>query len=530
MKSKAILLMQLLLVCSFNTVYAGKKYLSPKDFGLNDATNGVERYEALLRCHQQAQKEGDWISYQGIDSIYVEIPKNATGIPLTDRTDFCGVTITVKNRSRDMFLFTMERELQSISLSAQQIDSGDLRNCNTLASGLYIVVVEDKNPWVEERIGYGYPHIRYDILLVKDGKAKNRVVMPYNNENSIPASTFRRVTADEKFFGNLRFIRTSDCTKITGLLRVTGEHNLKLKNLYVYTPQSCDMYGDRVIVVSNSTCVSYEDVIVDGTYSQPDKFGYAFSLNNVWKHSAKRVKASGNWGVYGTNNMSGTIIENCKINRFDIHCYGRDVTIKNCDFEGYYNSFGSTFGTVKFEKCQFVNFVPYLNSGSYNTFVQVDVVFNKCSFILTDQNNFLIQMMGMRADVNRRKELADKHIPNIKIKNCDVTVPDNLGDWYILKLGRYNRNLEVEGANKIDILNLSIKGNTSSTVHLQTDKIDMKKPFDVRERGIRNGRQKDSVKQDCFWPLTKRETVGIATIFVVVIEVVGMAGKYNLLS
>ena len=50
--------------------------MTPLDFGVLEAKNGFERYDALLRCHQFAVQTGAAVSYKGIDSLYLEIPHN----------------------------------------------------------------------------------------------------------------------------------------------------------------------------------------------------------------------------------------------------------------------------------------------------------------------------------------------------------------------------------------------------------------------------------------------------------------------
>lgn len=493
---KRVTLIWLIFIISSCIVQAKVKYISPIDFGVLNAQTGIERYNALLRCHTKALRDNCYVTYKGIDSIYIEIPASANGIPLTSNTDFCGVTIIVKNQTRDIFLFTMKNQLQPICLPAQQIDQGEFSDNDVLNDGLFIVVIEDKNPLVEERIDYGYPHIRKDVLLVENGYSKNRVVMPYNNMFSTPECTYRKVTKNEKILHNLRFIRSNDSTRKTGLFEITGENNIKIKNVYIYTPPNSELYGDGIITVENCTCVTFEDIIVDGTYSLQDKFGYAFNLNNLWKYTARRVKADGNWGVYGTNNMNIVLLEKCEINRFDIHCYGRDVTLKNDRFFKKYNSFCSTFGRIVYQNCIFDESIPYLNPGSYNAFVNVNLIFNNCRFYLTSDINYLVQMMGMSAVVNNRKELSAKHIPGILLNKCVVSLPDNLSDWYILRVGNYNKNMIIEGGNKISIHRLSINGGTNSTSHLQTNMLNLKSPFGIEIKKIKKNGKNSYINQE----------------------------------
>ena len=42
---------------------------SPKDFGLFQAKNGVERYECLYKTHCAALEAGVNVTYKGIDSL-----------------------------------------------------------------------------------------------------------------------------------------------------------------------------------------------------------------------------------------------------------------------------------------------------------------------------------------------------------------------------------------------------------------------------------------------------------------------------
>lgn len=69
-------------------VNAGNKDVSPLDFGLLQAKNGTERYNCLYQTHCVAIAAGVNVSYRGIDSLEIEIPKNAKSIPLTVNNDF----------------------------------------------------------------------------------------------------------------------------------------------------------------------------------------------------------------------------------------------------------------------------------------------------------------------------------------------------------------------------------------------------------------------------------------------------------
>ena len=78
----------------------GRNSISPYDYGLSDAKNGVERYNVLLKTHQYAVQHGIDVSYKGIRRIEIEIPKNAVRIPLTDNNDFSGCEFVITNKQK----------------------------------------------------------------------------------------------------------------------------------------------------------------------------------------------------------------------------------------------------------------------------------------------------------------------------------------------------------------------------------------------------------------------------------------------
>ena len=80
------------------SVTCSSKDLTPFDFGLTEALSNIERYEVIFKTHQEALKLGVDVDYSGIDELHIEIPKGATPIPLSKRTDFKGLKLYVPYR------------------------------------------------------------------------------------------------------------------------------------------------------------------------------------------------------------------------------------------------------------------------------------------------------------------------------------------------------------------------------------------------------------------------------------------------
>jgi len=404
-----------LLLLSTATIIA-KKPLNPIRFGLNDAKTAVERYEVLYETHQTAKMTNAPVSYKGIDSIEIEIPKGAHSLPLTDKTDFAGARIYVTNNTEDLFLFDLSQESKDIDVTGQQVDSGVFTDIPQLIKGWNLVIVKDQTPWVKQRIGYKYGAIRRDILLIKNGKARNRAVSPYNNEWSSVKASYCSVTKKKKTISNLSLHRNPGNKKMAFLVSITNQNNVTLSNIEVFTPED-NLVNDDIISISNCTNIYFDNVTINGTYSRKNYSGYGIEMNNVWNCSFDRLRGYGNWGIFGNNNINKAKLVNCDINRFDIHCYGRDISFDKCIFRDLYNQFSSIFGRVTFTDCEFVNFIPVSIETSYNAYTVFDIVVNNCRVKDSQGKNYFIRMGDTKnlPKTEDRPELKNKEWPNFYI-------------------------------------------------------------------------------------------------------------------
>lgn len=427
----AISLFFVTLSCSsFNQLGSGKNDLSPKDFGLATAKTGVERYEVLLKTHKAALAAGVNVDYSGIDTIKLEIPAKPTQIPLTQYNDFKGCVFVVRNTSKTCYLFGHINEGKPISLDKRLIDLGDFRTVDSLRRGRYLLVIEDKNLWVLNRTGYNYGHSRSDILLVENGVAKNTVIMPYNNAYSKPKCSYVKLKKEPLVIKNITIERDPDCTFLTHITNIEWADNVQFFNIRIHTPKS-DLINDRGINIFNCTNVTMDNVRIEGTYSRSDHSGYGITLYNVWNYKGGRLYGKANWGIFGNNNVNVAHIEDSQINRFDIHCYGRDISFKNVDFFDFYNQYSSVYGTIQYDKCSFTDFVPVMNGGSYNAYVRHDVLMRDCVFNVTPNRNYVLNIRRLDNSTNARYELSEKCLPNVYIKNLVVNMTGGAERLYL---------------------------------------------------------------------------------------------------
>ncbi len=426
--------------------------ISPYSYGLSEAKNGVERYWVLYNTHVKAKKLGVGVDYSGVKRVDIEIPTDAKTIPLTNKNDFKDVVFYVTNKKKDFFLFELNNTSVPIEIDKAVIDKGDFSKYKALAKGKCLLTLYDNKPWVENRKGYEYGHIRKDILLIEKGHAKNSPVMPYNNPYSEPICSYYPHHIGDVIISNLSFIRTDESNFKTYLCSIKGVDGLKIKKVRIETPQNT-MDSDQAIRITDCTNVTFDNLTIDGTYSRKDYSGYGVSMNNIWNFKAFKMYGHGNWGVFGTNNINVSYFDNCDINRFDIHCYGRDVRFNNVSFRNRYNSFSSVFGTILFNGCHFYDFVPVVGDASYNAHVGYDLIFKDCEYYTHHDTPQLIYDVYPNY-TNTRPELKEQCLPNVTVSNFTFHINDKSPNAYLFFL-------KGDGINKLDmdyISNITLDG------------------------------------------------------------------------
>lgn len=412
----------------------GKSY-NPLDFGLADAANGVERFWILYRTHELAKKTNAPVTYKGVESLEIEIPVNAPSIPLSSNTDFCGLVLSVVCNYNNSILFELTQDVTPIEVSKEDVDDGYYGDNPILSKGTFLLQLSDENLWVKQRAGFDYGHQRMDIVYVKNGKAKNTTVFPYNNNETILSARYCEVSPERKFFGNLIFRRKEGNSHVASLIVIDHQYNVEIENIEIKTPVDT-LYADQAIIATNSCKIDFKNIRIDGTYSRPDAYGYGITMNNVYNVTFNRLYGHGNWGVFGNNNLNKIYLQDCDINRFDVHCYGKDITCSHCAFHDLYNQFSSMNGSVVFKDCEFYNFIPFQYETSFNAYTKFSLVFKQCSVYATNDKNYLIDVRGLSGiETGERTELREQKYPDLVVNGLTVYLENGNGPYYIYNQG-----------------------------------------------------------------------------------------------
>lgn len=450
-KKKWLILVGILSIIG-NTVAAS---LNPTDFGVLNCKTGVERFRILAKCHAEALRMGCPVSYRGIDSLFIEIPTDGNTIMLSQYTDFCNVKICVRNNVNDIPLFKLSDAQADVNIAPSLLRKGSLIK-KIVDKNLCLISVTDSNPWVIERLGFGHPVYRSDILVVKKGLVSNDPIFSYDSKASQPTTTLIACSTDKKFIGNILFYRDEKSTYKTFLFRVENSYNVTIDNVMVHTPYNDKLIGDAVIGICNSAKVFLSNITIPNTYSRNDSYGYGITLNNVYDLNVDKLKGHPKWGLFYASNLQKATLKNCEINRFDTHCYGRDYKIVDCMFKGLTNPLSSVYGSVSFIRCFFDDADPVGLRQDYNANTPFDISFEKCIFNMTEKHNCILRMNGLSEAENEREELKGKNLPNIYMRDCEINFASDVYRWFLIITGKNAYSSPIKYLSRIDIDGLTI--------------------------------------------------------------------------
>ena len=422
------------------------------DYGLAEAKTGEERFNILKKAHTDAVSFGRDVDYSGVGRVDLEIPANASTIPLRENTDFKGAVFHVVNTSKKLYLFTLSLARKPVKVTGAQIDAADYSAVPELRSGLHLLLVQDDSLWVYRREGHDYGATRKEAVLVRDGEGSNGPCAPYNTPASRINATYCDATDDLKTFANVTLDRDKASTFMTHLVKFESLNNIKLSNITINTPQDNDWVGDACISITSCTNILCEDITINGTYSQTDYYGYGISLNGITNATFRRLHSACRWGVFGSNNTHNSLLEDSDTERYDTHCYGRNITVRNSTLTGRGIPVSSIFGTIRLEDTKLVRCYPYQIRADYNSYVGLDVVIKNCE--MSGTSAWIFPMGRLDALINDRPELAKKRWPNVTIDGLKFQVPSSATAVYLFRPTTKNTYPEKLGY----ISNISISG------------------------------------------------------------------------
>mgnify|MGYP000838214913 CR=1 FL=1 len=269
---------------------------------------------------------------------------------------------------------------------------------------------------------------------------------------------------------------------------------MSIENITSITPGNNKLYGDGIIGISNSTNIELKNIHINGSYSQKDKYGYGICLSGVSNITIKRISGKAPWGIFYVDNSQNVLVDDCDINRFDLHCYGKDFTIKKSTFSGRPNAYASFYGTLIYDNCTFNDSDPIGLRQDYNANTPFDAIFNNCTFNFTQNANCILRINGLSSEMNSRKELHNKCLPNLHINNCEVNFSKDTYRWFIAVTGKIQWNVPIDYMLNWDIQNIYVNGDKPFDLFSSEINTKNKSCINLKNIIVNDGCSKESIE------------------------------------
>ena len=389
--------------------------LSPYMFGFRP--NQADSYSEIYLTHLAAKELGTSISYNGIKEVNIRVSAGFESIPLTGQDDFCGavfhITNTQSTGSYILFTLTGEDDIVPNSITLDNVRNGNYSLDNNKQ---YTLFVKDTKLWTARR-GATSAEDRYreDVICIRNNKAINYPCTTYDTDVSIEC-TLMEDKPYQRYLRNLTAIR-EDGIGMIKFISIEYCSNMEISNvtLNTFKGNNTPKNGDNAFIMKHCALFNITNMNINNVYSVSGS-GHGYELDTVYHIVYDNITGyDNNWGIFGANNVNDVAIYNSNINRFDVHCYGRDIKFYNCTFTGNkYNQFSGMYGIISFEDCIFGSqFLPYLQEGTYNAYTFHELIFKNCQFYA----NRGLYLFGFEKATNPRSELADKYLPSIRMEN-----------------------------------------------------------------------------------------------------------------
>lgn len=389
--------------------------LSPYMFGFRP--NQADSYSEIYLTHLAAKELGTSISYNGIKEVNIRVSAGFESIPLTGQDDFCGaifhITNTQSTGSYILFTLTGEDDIVPNSITLDNVRNGNYSLDNNKQ---YTLFVKDTKLWTARR-GATSAEDRYreDVICIRNNKAINYPCTTYDTDVSIEC-TLMEDKPYQRYLRNLTAIR-EDGIGMIKFISIEYCSNMEISNvtLNTFKGNNTPKNGDNAFIMKHCALFNITNMNINNVYSVSGS-GHGYELDTVYHIVYDNITGyDNNWGIFGANNVNDVAIYNSNINRFDVHCYGRDIKFYNCTFTGNkYNQFSGMYGIISFEDCIFGSqFLPYLQEGTYNAYTFHELIFRNCQFYA----NRGLYLFGFEKATNPRSELADKYLPSIRMEN-----------------------------------------------------------------------------------------------------------------
>lgn len=351
-------------------------YVNPDDFGA--VGDGITNdYQAISDAITAATNTGKYVKFSRNKSYYWD----GAGINPTCDIDFNGCTLVMPNIDSSLFLTP---EYNSTSYSKSLFTQYKTTSPDLIGKSF---ALRTRLSLGERQGGSGgtYYHTQYIICDDEGNFTNGPIVAGYDQSSSFLCSFIQPSIQTPIVIKNVTLKYTNTNTMVSGLISCR-RNNVHVKHVNI-TGQLDTHTNGAASIVDFQYCAmcSLTDVQGNSPSANTELACYIGSAVRCSNIAFKNWFTTTGWGQTGLSFITNMTIENCQLNRCDIH-YGfcGYFTVKNVILGGNagYATIGYGYGNLIYDHVTFLSTEPYCATIRYDFGIlpMTDVLFSGCSF------------------------------------------------------------------------------------------------------------------------------------------------------
>ena len=397
---------------------------------------------------------------------------NTDHIPVKYDVDLRGSVIFVNNNNC-YSMYDILNDNETIYSYESSIDKSELKkgknyftmDDNSLPRNC-VLHVKDNNAWsTRNDAGNIYDEFRGELMFHNImGNCMGELIYGYDDEATDLYFKYSNYNSRQLTFKGCE-IKIETTPNVTIGTINCKRHNTHISDFFINPkPNSLNNVQFKNSVIHFEDCYNVEvsNIIgfnIAGGEGENNGSGYTLRFSRCYKINMHDCNINGYWGCTAMNSVKDIKIDNCTLNRIDIHEYFMDMFIQNCKIYDWGINVGGGRGTLSFNNCKFINMqrpnvggqtVVNINN-TYGGLFDGTISFRDIEIIKDGLDVSLIKVNYVTGTNTR----GNVKMPNVIADNIVCReLADDTKNLYIYSLSGATDNKAIKKANSIYLSNI----------------------------------------------------------------------------
>lgn len=430
--------------------------------GTDDDSEFISKAHSYCNEHKVLLKNSSGTIYKADTKI----------VPVKYDVDLTGSVILVDN-TNSYSMFEILNDNETLYSYESKIDKSELKkgtsyftmDDNSLPRNC-VLHLKDGNAWsTRNDVGNIYDEFRGDLMFHGVmGCCTGDLIYGYDDEATDLYFKYSMYNGRQLTFKGCE-VRIETTPNVTIGTIKCSRHNTHISDFFINPrPNSLNNVDFKNSVIHFADCYNVEVSNITGfniAGGEGDKngSGYTLRFSRCYKINIHDCNINGYWGCTAMTSVKDIRVDNCTLNRIDIHEYFMDMFVQNCKIYDWGINVGGGRGTLSFNNCKFINLkrpnvggqtVININN-SYGGLFDGTITFRDIEIIKEGLDVSLIKV-NFRTDTMTRGNVK---MPNLIADNVVCReLSDDSKNLYIYALSGETDNKSIKKANSIYLSNI----------------------------------------------------------------------------